>query len=119
VLREIAIMRELDGHPATTRLLGAAESPTAYYLVMELCTGGELFDQIIKRGHFSEASAAALARALLSWVAFAHERHVVHRDLKPENILLSRGGEGGALKVIDYGTSEFCMPGQKLHEKYG
>lgn len=87
--------------------------------VMELCSGGELFDQIVTRRHFSEQDAAAIMRSLLAFVAFAHSKHVVHRDLKPENLLLSSKDSGAVLKVADFGTSEFCKPGQRLNHKFG
>jgi len=49
VIREIAVMRRLEGHPSVTRLIAVEEAAASYYLVMELCSGGELFDQIINR----------------------------------------------------------------------
>ncbi|KAI8464717.1 MAG: kinase-like domain-containing protein [Monoraphidium minutum] len=119
VVREVAIMRRLSGHPAALELIEVGHTPSAYYLATELCSGGELFDQIIGRGHFTERAAADLARSLLEFVAYAASRGMVHRDLKPENIMLTARGEGGALKVVDYGTSEFCGPGERLHQKFG
>lgn len=119
VIREIAIMRHLEGHPAMAALLEAFESRGSYYLAMELCTGGELFDQIISGGHLSERAAAGLTRSLLGFVAFAHSRGVMHRDLKPENIMISDSSGSGALKVIDFGTSEFCTEGMRLSQKFG
>ncbi|KIY91480.1 hypothetical protein MNEG_16484 [Monoraphidium neglectum] len=119
VVREIAVLRRLTGHPGALSLIDLSEGPGHYHLVTELCTGGELFDQIIGRGHFDERAAADLARALLSFIAFCHARGVVHRDLKPENIMLAHGGEGAAVKIVDYGTSAFCLPNERLHEKLG
>ena len=58
-----------------------------FYIVTELCTGGELFDRIINRKHFSEADAAKLMKQLLSSLSYLHSHNIVHRDLKPENIL--------------------------------
>lgn len=51
--------------------------------VMELCSGGELFDQIVSRGHFSEQDAVNIMRSLLDFVAFAHSKHIVHRWVQP------------------------------------
>ena len=59
-----------------------------YYLVTEICKGGELFDEIASRKHFSERDAAMLMKTILMCVNYCHSKKIVHRDLKPENILL-------------------------------
>ncbi|KAF8066328.1 CPK24 [Scenedesmus sp. PABB004] len=119
VVKEVAIMRLLQGHPHTVQLSRVYEDAAAFHLVMELCAGGELFNRIIRAGQFGERDAAAVMRALLSFVQHAHARHVVHRDLKPENILLTSAGPEGQLRVVDFGTSEFCRPGERLTQKFG
>lgn len=119
VAREAAVMRRVCGHPAAPRLFAAAETPSAFCLAMELCRGAELFDQIISRGHFAEGEAACIGAQLLGFVAHCHAVGVTHRDLKPENIILSRDANGGQLKVVDYGASVFCSPGQRLRSKFG
>ncbi|KAJ9522392.1 hypothetical protein QJQ45_008319 [Haematococcus lacustris] len=119
ILKEIAIMRMLEDHPNTVRLLEVFEDADSYMLVMELCTGGELFDQIIAKGHFSEKDAAEKMHCLLDFIANAHSKNIIHRDLKPENILLSDKAPTAAIKVIDFGTSDFCAPGQRLSQKFG
>ncbi|GBF94805.1 calcium-dependent kinase [Raphidocelis subcapitata] len=118
VAREAVVMRRLRGHPAAPELVAAAETPAAFCLVQELCRGEELF-QIISRGPFAEADAACIGAQLLGFVAHCHERGITHRDLKPENLMLSRGSSGGVLKVVDYGASAFCGPGQRLRQKFG
>lgn len=75
------------------------------FIVTELCTGGELFDFIVKAHHFSEKNAAEIMKQILSAVAYCHKEKIVHRDLKPENILLESPGPDSALKIIDFGTS--------------
>lgn len=70
------------------------------YLVMELCTGGELFDRIIKTGHFGERYAASIMKQILSAVSYCHANDVMHRDLKPENVLYSDTSPLSSLKVI-------------------
>lgn len=119
VVKEVAIMRMLGGHPCAVQLHAVYEDASTYYLVMELCSGGELFDQIVARGQFSEADAVNIMRSLLDFVAYAHSKHIMHRDLKPENILLTSRDCSAQLKVIDFGTSEFCKPGQRLSKKFG
>jgi serine/threonine protein kinase len=61
--------------------------------VTEHIEGGELFDEITKRGHFTEKEAAILIRQLLSCIAYCHNNNIMHRDLKPENILLEASKE--------------------------
>lgn len=71
----------------------------------ELCTGGELFDSIVKMHHFTEKKAAGYMKQILSAVAYCHDNKIVHRDLKPENILLETASPDSNLKIIDFGTS--------------
>jgi calcium-dependent protein kinase len=78
---------------------------------MELCAGGELFDRIIQRGHYSEKAAAQLARVIIGVVEACHSLGVMHRDLKPENFLFVNQKEDSLLKAIDFGLSIFFKPG--------
>ena len=66
------------------------EDEKRYYLVTEICKGGELFDEILKRGKFSERDSAMVMKQVLSSVNYFHGKNIVHRDLKPENILLEQ-----------------------------
>jgi serine/threonine protein kinase len=79
IIKEIAIMRMLQDHPHVIKLQDVFEDDTHFYLVMDLCSGGELFDQIINKGHFTERDAAVIMRALLDVMAYAHSKHIVHR----------------------------------------
>eukprot|EP00879_Flechtneria_rotunda_P029180 GHRR01031460.1.p2 GENE.GHRR01031460.1~~GHRR01031460.1.p2 ORF type:complete len:122 (+),score=41.22 GHRR01031460.1:1343-1708(+) len=79
VIKEIAIMRMLSGNPHVVQLFNVFEDDSYFHLVMELCAGGELFDQIISKGHFSERDAAVSMRALLDFISYAHSKHIVHR----------------------------------------
>jgi calcium-dependent protein kinase len=82
--------------------------------------GGELFDEIQKKGVFSEAIAASVMSQLLSAIAYCHERKIVHRDLKPENILIdSAKGANLSIKVIDFGTAQAFTAGTKLRATLG
>lgn len=102
--REINILRTLD-HPNIIKLYDVFEGQRHLHLVTELCTGGELFDRIIARGHYSEADAAILVRKITDAVKHCHERDICHRDLKPENFLFETPAEDSELKVIDFGLS--------------
>ena len=101
-------MKNLD-HPNILRLYEVFEDDKRYYLVTELCKGGELFDEIIKNGVFSEKAAAEVIQQILRAVSYCHEKEIVHRDLKPENVLIDKE-LNNTLKIIDFGTSTVCEP---------
>ncbi|GJM89876.1 hypothetical protein PR202_ga06101 [Eleusine coracana subsp. coracana] len=110
VRREVHIMHHLTGHRNIVELRGAYEDRHSVNLVMELCEGGELFDRIIARGHYSERAAAALCREIVSVVHTCHSMGVMHRDLKPENFLFLNKSEDSPLKATDFGLSVFFKP---------
>ncbi|KAH9606868.1 hypothetical protein KSS87_019702 [Heliosperma pusillum] len=119
VKREVAIMRHLPEHANIVAFKEAYEDKEAVYLVMELCEGGELFDRIVAKGHYSERAAALVVRTILQVVKVCHEHGVIHRDLKPENFLYVNKSESAALKAIDFGLSIFFEPGQRFSEIVG
>lgn len=119
VRRELHIMHHLSGHPNIVTIKGAYEDQGAVHLVMELCAGGELFDRIIQRGHYSEAQAAELCRVIVGVVETCHSLGVMHRDLKPENFLLLDTSENAALKTTDFGLSVFFKPGEVFTDVVG
>lgn len=114
VRREVAIMSTLPDHPNLVKLKATYEDNENVHLVMELCEGGELFDRIVARGHYSERAAAGIARTIAEVVRMCHENGVMHRDLKPENFLFANKKENSALKAIDFGLSVFFKPGRRL-----
>ncbi|KAH9783704.1 calcium-dependent protein kinase 24 [Citrus sinensis] len=113
VRREVEIMRHLPKHPNIVTYKEAYEDKDAIYLVMELCEGGELFDRIVNKGHYTERAAAAVGKTILRIVKVCHENGVMHRDLKPENFLFADGSENSQLKAIDFGLSIFFKPAAK------
>ncbi|KAF3442786.1 hypothetical protein FNV43_RR16703 [Rhamnella rubrinervis] len=119
VRREIQIMHHLAGHPNVIQIVGAFEDAVAVHVVMELCAGGELFDRIIQRGHYSERKAAELARIIVGVVEACHSLGVMHRDLKPENFLFVSHDEEAPLKTIDFGLSVFFRPGETFTDVVG
>ncbi|KAF6169960.1 hypothetical protein GIB67_034352 [Kingdonia uniflora] len=119
VRREIQIMHHLAGHPHVISIKGAYEDAVAVHVVMELCAGGELFDRIIQRGHFSERKAAELTRVIVGVVEACHSLGVMHRDLKPENFLFVNQQEDAPLKTIDFGLSIFFKPGETFSDVVG
>lgn len=80
---------------------------------MEVCAGGELFDRIIAKGHYSERAAANLTGVIVGVVQQCHQLGVMHRDLKPENFLLADRSEDAPLKATDFGLSIFFKPGAR------
>ena len=119
VRREVQIMHHLAGHENVTYLRGTYEDKTHVHLVMDLATGGELFDAIINRERYSEADAAAMIRTIVSVVNHCHEMGVMHRDLKPENFLLENPDPDARLLCTDFGLSMFFKPGDKFRDLVG
>ncbi|OMO79639.1 hypothetical protein CCACVL1_13526 [Corchorus capsularis] len=110
VRREVQIMYHLTGHRNIVELKGAYEDRHSVNLIMELCAGGELFDRIIAKGHYSEREAAKLCRQIVTVVHNCHTMGVMHRDLKPENFLFLSQDEDSPLKATDFGLSVFFKP---------
>lgn len=119
VRREVAIMKHLPKDSSIVSFREACEDENAVHLVMELCEGGELFDRIVARGHYSERAAAAVTRTIVEVVQLCHKHGVIHRDLKPENFLFANKKENSPLKAIDFGLSIFFKPGERFSEIVG
>ncbi|XP_051131179.1 calcium-dependent protein kinase 26-like [Andrographis paniculata] len=119
VRKEIEIMHHLSGQRNVISIKGAYEDAVAVHVVMELCSGGELFDRIVKRGHYSEKKAAELIRTIVGVVESCHSLGVMHRDLKPENFLFVNEDEDSPLKTIDFGLSVFFKPGEVFTDVVG
>eukprot|EP00850_Spirogloea_muscicola_P004316 SM000018S03681 [mRNA] locus=s18:768646:772669:- [translate_table: standard] len=119
VRREVQIMVQLPPHPNIVGLKGVYEDKQAVHLVMELCEGGELFDRIIARGHYSERQAANIIKTIIEVVEVCHLHGVMHRDLKPENFLFASKEEDALLKAIDFGLSVSFTPGEVFAEVVG
>ena len=105
MVREVKIMLKLD-HPNIIKLREVFEDEMEIHLVMDLCTGGELFDRITEKGRFSEADARGIMRTILDALDYCHKQHVCHRDLKPENFLFTSKDDNAVMKIIDFGLSK-------------
>ncbi|CAN1278436.1 CDPK-related protein kinase [Linum perenne] len=120
VRREVKILKALAGHSNLVQFYDAFEDSDNVYIVMELCTGGELLDRILSRGgKYPEDDAKAVMVQILNVVAFCHLQGVVHRDLKPENFLYTSKEENSHLKVIDFGLSDYVRPDERLNDIVG
>ncbi|CAH8841633.1 unnamed protein product [Trichobilharzia szidati] len=102
---EIEVLRRLR-HPNIVQLFDVLEDSECYYLVMELVTGGELFDRIVQKGSYTERDASALIRQVLFATEYMHSQGVVHRDLKPENLLYFSPADDSKIMVSDFGLSK-------------
>eukprot|EP00937_MAST-01D_sp_MAST-1D-sp2_P000194 g194.t1 len=102
---EIGLLARLQ-HPNIVKLFDVYDSDDKMYIVMELMTGGELFDHIIDKGTLSEAEAAGVIKQVASSLAYCHKQGVVHRDLKPENLLLGKGSSLDRVKIADFGFAK-------------
>ena len=106
---EIDLLRATD-HPNIIKLFETFEDKNHLYLIMEECSGGELFARLAKNAKnnkmYTEKDAAKIMKQILEAVNYLHYHNVCHRDLKPENILLSSMEENSQLKLIDFGLSK-------------
>ena len=99
---EVDIMHRIH-HPNCVALFEVYDSDKCLHLVLECCTGGELFDRIVKQGSFTEKQASGVIRKVAEAVHYLHTLGVVHRDLKPENLLYDSPSPTALIKVTDFG----------------
>ena len=119
VRREVSILHHLSGHPNIVGLLAAYEGTKHVYIVMDFCSGGELFDRIVERGHYSEKDASEVFRVMIRTIAHCHNLGVMHRDLKPENFVLATKDQDAPIKAIDFGLSAYFEPGERFRDIVG
>ncbi|KAJ8010288.1 hypothetical protein DPEC_G00073480 [Dallia pectoralis] len=103
---ELGVLRRVS-HPNVVQLVEVFQSPRRIYMVLELATGGELFDRVIAKGQFTERDAARALQMALNGVAYLHSLGITHRDLKPENLLYYHPGSDSRLLVTDFGLASF------------
>ncbi|XP_049907788.1 calcium/calmodulin-dependent protein kinase type II subunit gamma isoform X6 [Epinephelus moara] len=102
--REARICRLLK-HPNIVRLHDSISEEGFHYLLFDLVTGGELFEDIVAREYYSEADASHCIHQILESVHHIHQHDIVHRDLKPENLLLASKCKNAAVKLADFGLA--------------
>ena len=108
---EIQILKKLES-PYIVALYDLIETKKYLYIVMELCSGGELFDQIasLDGDHYSEEDCCLILHQIAKGVGYMHRMGIVHRDLKPENILCVEAGDIRRVKIADFGISKIFVP---------
>jgi serine/threonine protein kinase len=104
IQREIEIMQMID-HKNVIKLFEIYDEPKKMNLIMELVTGGELFDRIVAKGSYTEKDASEVIYTLCDALDYLHAKKIVHRDLKPENILYASPAEDADIKVADFGLA--------------
>ena len=102
---EIRVLERLH-HPNIIELFEVYEYTAKVHLVMELATGGDLFDRIIDNGPYTEKDAVHVIKQVLSAVAYMHSNGIVHRDLKPENLLYHSTDDDSKIMISDFGLSK-------------
>jgi serine/threonine protein kinase len=107
--RETSILKKLN-HPNVVRIYDVFKDRERYYVVLENVAGGELFNQLMDRGFYTEADAAPLARQMFSALAHIHGQGFAHRDIKPENLLFS-DDTYSQLKIVDFGEAKSTKKG--------
>ena len=114
-LKEIEILSQID-HPNIIKVFEYYQDSNYFYIITELCKGGELYDQFKEINYFSEKDVAYIIKQLLSAIMYLHSKNIVHRDLKPENILLENKNDklNFFIKLIDFGTADYFDKSKKL-----
>ena len=116
--QEVLVMKKVSRHKNICHIIDSAEDARYGYLVMQSCTGGELFDRIAAKQCTERESAMAVVD-VLSALNFLHSKRIVHRDLKPENLLYKDRAPGAPLKLIDFGLALQLQAGEKASEVCG
>ncbi|KAL7526644.1 hypothetical protein ACHAXR_001578, partial [Thalassiosira sp. AJA248-18] len=112
-LTEIKTLRSLQ-HPNIIQLYDVYITEEKIYIVMELMSGGELFDYVVQKGTLTEEEASRIVRKVTSALLYMHSKNVIHRDMKPENLLLAhvpRSSHDIEVKIIDFGLSKILSDG--------
>ncbi|CAM9946715.1 unnamed protein product, partial [Ectocarpus fasciculatus] len=107
VMEEVQMLKVAGKHPNVVTMQAFFEDQEAYYIVMEMCEGGELFHRLADKGRYSEGQAARIMAEVASAVGFLHRNGIVHFDLKPENIMLAVGGDDCVpeVRLADFGSA--------------
>ncbi|KAG5835750.1 hypothetical protein ANANG_G00247330 [Anguilla anguilla] len=115
---EIAVLHKMK-HANIVSLEDIFESKSHLYLVMQLVSGGELFDRIVEKGFYTEKDASKLIQQILDAVKYLHDMGIVHRDLKPENLLYYSMDEDSKIMISDFGLSKIEGSGSVMSTACG
>jgi len=118
VYNELEIL-QICQHPNIVHMDHYFETPENIFIILELATGGELFDRIIAVSYFSEEEACVILKQIGSAIQYLHNKGIVHRDLKPENMLYKNKNSNSTLCIADFGFSKFVNEGERLSTPCG
>ncbi|NWS11302.1 DAPK3 kinase, partial [Pachyramphus minor] len=117
--REVDILREIQ-HPNIITLHDIFENKTDVVLILELVSGGELFDFLAEKESLTEEEATQFLKQILDGVHYLHSKHIAHFDLKPENImLLDKNVPNPRIKLIDFGIAHKIEAGNEFKNIFG
>mmetsp|Transcript_5142 Transcript_5142/g.5098 ORF Transcript_5142/g.5098 Transcript_5142/m.5098 type:complete len:229 (+) Transcript_5142:3-689(+) len=122
VFHEVEILKTLD-HPNILKTFEYFEDRSNFYIVMEYCQGGDLFDKVSQLLVFTEKQAAKIMSQVFSGLSYLHSRGVIHRDMKPENVVIVDELEGNEddlqIKIIDFDNATFYEINTQISGSYG
>ena len=118
LIREVDIISGLQ-HPNIIRFLETYHDDHYFHIVMELCTGKEIFGKIIEDGKLTEQAVSKIIAKVLHAVSYCHSKGITHRDIKPENILFKSNDPEAEVKIIDFGLSRKYLSNEKMHTILG
>ena len=120
IINEISILRKMD-HPNILKIFDFYSTEDSYAMILELCSGGELYKEIIQKGPFNEGYTSYVMYQIFSAINYCHKMHIIHRDLNPENILIIDRNELGypRIKICDFGLSKIFEKGLKQKKVVG
>lgn len=116
---EIESMKRLSDHESFVKLYEFYDESEKYMLVLELISGGELFDRIVEKEKYSEREARRVIRQLTEAMAYAHSKGIAHRDLKPENVLLRDRNDDTGIKIADFGFAKIVVADELMKTPCG
>ena len=120
IMNEISILKSLD-HPKILKILDFYSTSNLYYIIIEYCPEGELYNEIIKKGKFDEGKTAFIMNQLFKAILYLHSNNIIHRDLKPDNIMITKREKNDCLqvKLIDFGTAKIFKKNQNHYNYVG
>jgi calcium/calmodulin-dependent protein kinase I len=119
VLNEVTMMQSLSGSKYVVELLDFYEESDNFYLVMEYCVGGDLFDRVLRFTQYTETEARDLTLILLKAVRTIHKAGIAHRDIKPQNVLLLSNDDNIRVRIADFGYARRVHTSESLTDRVG
>lgn len=118
LIKEVEIISSLD-HPNIIKFFETYHDEFYFHIVMELCSGKEVFDKIVEEDYLTEAKVAKIIYKVISAINYCHTKGITHRDIKPENILFESSDPDADIKLIDFGLSRKYNSNEKMHTILG